>query len=143
MNTDLLKKIEQPFLKSAPDFEVGDTVSLNTVVREGNKKRIQVFKGVVIAIRGSGLRKMFTVRKIAVGGIGVEKIFPVHSPNVEKIEVVRKGNVRRSKLYYLRSRVGKRALKVREGELIVPEEVIEENAPAEAEKPAEAEAKPE
>lgn len=112
MSEDLIRsKIESKYIVKRPEFSVGDTVSVSTIVREKNKKRIQVFKGIVIAIKGSGLSKTFTVRKIS-AGIGVEKIFPLNSPNISKIEVVKKGAVRKSKLYYMRKRIGKKALKV-------------------------------
>jgi large subunit ribosomal protein L19 len=91
-----------------PEFGPGDTVAVHTKVREGDKERIQVFEGVVIKRRGGGVNDMFTVRKIS-NGIGVERIFPVHSPNVEKIERLRAGRVRRAKLYYLRELRGKAA----------------------------------
>jgi len=116
MNTDLLAKIEKPYLKTIAKFDVGDTVEVYYIVREGEKSRIQVFKGIVISIKGSGTRKMFMVRKISYG-IGVEKIFPLYSPNIEKVVIVKRGDVRRSKLYYMRKRIGKRAMKVDEGEV--------------------------
>ncbi|MFA5536093.1 MAG: 50S ribosomal protein L19 [Bacillota bacterium] len=91
-----------------PEFRPGDTVRVHVKVVEGTRERIQVFEGVVIRRRGSGLQETFTVRRMSYG-VGVERIFPVHSPRVDKIEVVRKGKVRRAKLYYLRDRVGKAA----------------------------------
>ncbi len=91
-----------------PDFRPGDTVAVHVKVIEGEKERIQVFKGVVISKKGSGVNATFTVRKIS-NGIGVERIFPLHSPRIEKIEVIRLGKVRRAKLYYLRGRQGKAA----------------------------------
>jgi len=91
-----------------PEFDAGDTVAVHVKVREGDKERIQVFQGVVIARRGAGMNATFTVRKVS-NGIGVERIFPLHSPNVAKIDVVRRGKVRRAKLYYLRQRSGKAA----------------------------------
>lgn len=113
---DLLQKVSQSSLRSKPigDFKVGDTVNVHTKIKEGDKERIQIFNGTVIArANGHGdINDSFTVRRI-VAGEGVERIFPVHSPRVEKVEVVRHGQVRRSKLYYLRNRVGK-ATKVRE-----------------------------
>lgn len=104
-----LQSVEDPFLKTdVPDFRAGDTVRVHVRVVEGDKERIQVFQGIVIARRGGGTRETFTVRKIS-SSIGVERIFPVHSPIVDKIEVVRRGKVRRAKLYYLRGRRGKAA----------------------------------
>lgn len=134
MNTELLVKVEQQHLRKVPEISVGDQVEVHTIVREKNRQRIQVFKGLIIAIKGSGVRKTFTVRKIS-AGIGVEKIFPLHSPNIKKIVVTRKGNVSRSKLYYLRQRIGKKALKVKVSEDAVledfyaqPEEEVAEEA---------------
>ena len=98
--------------KAAPDVTVGDTVRVHLRVKEGNRERIQVFEGTVIAKKHGGINETFTVRRISYG-IGVEKVFPVHSPAIEKIELVRHGKVRRAKLYYLRDRVGK-AAKVKE-----------------------------
>lgn len=113
-----IKEVEQQYLKSdIPAFNVGDTIEIETIIREGDKQRIQKFKGLVIAIDGSGISKMVTLRKISYG-IGVEKKLPLHSTNVGKIKVLKTGNVRRSKLYYLRDRVGKMALKVRAGQPI-------------------------
>ncbi|MFU8841546.1 MAG: 50S ribosomal protein L19 [Nitriliruptoraceae bacterium] len=101
--------VEQSRLRDdLPDFRPGDTVKVNVRVVEGTRSRIQVFEGVVIARRGGGLRESFTVRKISFG-VGVERTFPVHSPVIESIDVVRRGKVRRAKLYYLRDRVGKSA----------------------------------
>lgn len=112
MNTDRLKKVEQKQLKDRPEFSVGDQISVYNLIREGEKSRTQVYTGVVLAIKGRGLSRTFTVRKIS-DGVGVEKIFPLHSPNVEKIEVKRRGRTRRSKLYYMRDRQGKAAMKVK------------------------------
>ena len=95
-----------------PQFEIGDTIVVHNKIKEGNRERIQLFDGVVIAKKGGGIAETFTVRKIAYG-IGVEKIFPLHSPNVVKVDVTRRGKVRRAKLYYVRERVGKQA-KVKE-----------------------------
>jgi large subunit ribosomal protein L19 len=107
--SDVLMEVERPSLKSdVPAFSPGDSVRVHVKVREGEKERIQVYAGVVIARRGGGVRETFTVRKIS-GGIGVERIFPLHSPIIDRIEVERKGAVRRAKLYYLRARKGKAA----------------------------------
>ena len=95
-----------------PEFAVGDTVKVSVKVREGDRERIQIFEGIVIKRRGSGIQETYTVRRIS-HGIGVERVFPLHSPLVDKIEVSRRGRVRRSKLYYLRDRVG-RAARVKE-----------------------------
>ncbi|MBR6013867.1 MAG: 50S ribosomal protein L19 [Selenomonadaceae bacterium] len=94
--------------KDIPEFAPGDTVKVHAKIVEGTRERIQVFEGVVIARQGSGVREMFTVRRISYG-VGVERMFPVHSPRVDKIEVVRRGKVRRAKLYYLRKLTGKAA----------------------------------
>lgn len=111
--TEIIKNIEQEQLKSDVDsFNVGDTVKVYGKIKEGNRERIQVFEGIVLKRQGGSNRETFTVRKFS-NGIGVEKTWPLHSPNVEKIEVVRRGKVRRAKLNYLRGRVGKRA-KVKE-----------------------------
>src|SRR5512140_801940 len=116
MNQALLDKIEsEQYRKDATDFGVGDTVRVHTKVVEGDKERIQVFTGVVIGRRGHGLNEMFTVRRISYGE-GVERVFPLHSPRVEKVEVERKGSVRRAKLTYLRKRLGKGATLVKEKE---------------------------
>ena len=107
--TDTLLEVEKPIVKSGiPDFAPGDSVRVHVRVREGEKERIQVFAGVVIARRGGGARETFAVRKIS-SGIGVERIFPLHSPVIDRIEVERRGSVRRAKLYYLRERKGKAA----------------------------------
>ena len=111
--TEIIKSIEQEQLKPEVDkFRVGDTVRVYGKIKEGNRERIQVFEGIVLKRQGGSNRETFTVRKFS-NGIGVEKTWPLHSPNVEKIEVVRHGKVRRAKLNYLRGRVGKRA-KVKE-----------------------------
>ena len=110
---EIIKNIEAAQLKAeAPAFNVGDTVKVYGKIKEGNRERIQVFEGTVLKRQGGGVRETFTVRKFS-NGVGVEKTWPVHSPNVEKVEVVRKGKVRRAKLNYLRGRVGKKA-KVKE-----------------------------
>jgi large subunit ribosomal protein L19 len=116
MNQALLDKIEsEQFRKETPNFSVGDSVRVHTKVVEGDKERIQVFSGVVIGRRGHGLNEMFTVRRISYGE-GVERVFPIHSPRVDKVEVERKGSVRRAKLTYLRKRLGKGATLVKERE---------------------------
>lgn len=111
--SDVIREIEAAQVKAeVADFNVGDTVKVYGKIKEGNRERIQVFEGTVIKRQGGSSRETFTVRK-ASNGIGVEKTWPLHSPNVEKIEVVRRGKVRRAKLFYLRDRVGKKA-KVKE-----------------------------
>ena len=106
---DLIENIEKDYLKQdLPDFNSGDTVKVNVKVSEGNRERIQTFEGEIIAVNNTGINKTITVRKLSFG-VGVERIFPVHAPIIDSIEVVRKGKVRRSKLYYLRDRVGKSA----------------------------------
>lgn len=106
---DVLRQIESKQLRDdLPEFQPGDTIRIHVRVVEGDKQRIQIFQGVVIARKGAGLKETITVRKVS-GGIGVERIFPVHSPNLAKIEVTRRGRVRRAKLYYLRGKSGKEA----------------------------------
>jgi large subunit ribosomal protein L19 len=113
MKNRLLTLVEETGLKKdIPDFTVGDTVDVHQRILEGQKERVQIFNGVVISRRGEGMSSMFTVRRI-VQGEGVERVFPLHSPKIAKIEVKRTGRVRRSKLYYLRDRVGK-ATRLRE-----------------------------
>ena len=110
---DIIREIEAEQLKeNLGDFHVGDTVKVYGKIKEGNRERIQVFEGTVLKIQGGGNRTTFTVRKVS-NGVGVEKTWPMQSPNVEKVEVVRRGKVRRAKLNYLRDRVGKKA-KVKE-----------------------------
>ena len=110
---DIIKNIESAQLKAeVPEFRVGDTVRVHALIKEGNRERIQIFEGTVLKRQGGGSRETFTVRKTS-NGIGVEKTWPVHSPHVERVEVVRRGKVRRAKLNYLRQRVGK-AAKVKE-----------------------------
>lgn len=110
---DIIKSIEAEQLKeNVPVFHVGDTVKVYGKIKEGNRERIQIFEGTVLKKQGGSTRATFTVRKFS-NGVGVEKTWPPHSPNVEKVEVVRRGKVRRAKLYYLRDRVGK-AAKVKE-----------------------------
>ena len=106
---DLIKSITQEYEKTdIPEFSVGDTVRVSIKVKEGNKERIQVFEGFVLKRQNGGISESFTVRKIS-SGVGVEKTFPLHSPRIEKIELVRKGDVRRAKLNYMRQRTGKAA----------------------------------
>ena len=106
---DALKLIAQSSMKAeVPAFEVGDTVKVHVLIKEGDRERIQVFEGTVIAKKHGGVAETFTVRRVA-HGCGVERVFPLHSPHVDKVEVIRQGRVRRAKLYYLRDRVGKAA----------------------------------
>lgn len=128
MDTNILKKIEEGQLQKRPDVKVGDTVKLYIKIKEGNKERIQMFQGVVIAMKGKGAETTVTVRKISYGN-GVEKVMPLYSPVLDKMEIVKRGTVRRSKLYFLRGRIGRRALKISNikdvfmtDEVIVPEE---------------------
>ena len=140
MNQALLDKIEsEQYRKNALDFAVGDSVKVHTKVVEGDKERIQIFSGVVIGRRGHGMNATFTVRRISYGE-GVERIFPIHSPRVDKVEVERKGSVRRAKLTYLRKRLGKGATLVREKEGRTTEAASPAPA-AKAAAPAEAAAK--
>ena len=128
---DIIKSIEHEQLKNKiPDLRVGDTVKVHARVKEGNRERIQVFEGIIIKKQGGGVNETFTVRKISYG-VGVEKTFLVHSPNVEKVEVTRVGKARRAKLYYLRDRVGKAAktkekigARIETKEIVVKEEVV-------------------
>lgn len=116
MSQQILEKIEgTQFRSNELKFNVGDTVRVHTKVVEGDKERIQVFAGIVIGRRGRGLNETFTVRRISYGE-GVERIFPVHSPRIDKVEVEREGKVRRAKLTYLRGRIGKKAMMVKEKE---------------------------
>ena len=110
---DALKLIAQESMKSElPQFNIGDTIRVGVNIREGEKERVQNFEGTVIAKKGSGISATFTLRRVAYG-VGVERVFPMHSPNVKDVKVIRRGKVRRAKLYYLRNRVGK-AAKVKE-----------------------------
>ena len=126
---DIIKSIEHEQLKNKiPELKVGNTVKVHVRIKEGNKERIQVFEGIIIKVQGGGLNQTFTVRKTSYG-VGVEKTFLIHSPLVEKVELVRVGKARRAKLYYLRDRVGK-AAKTKD---LVEEPVAEETtAPEEA-----------
>lgn len=110
---DIIRNIEAAQLKAeVPEFRVGDTVRVHAMIKEGNRERIQIFEGTVLKRQGGSTRETFTVRKSS-NGVGVEKTWPLHSPNVERVEVVRRGKVRRAKLNYLRGRIGK-AAKVKE-----------------------------
>lgn len=109
MKVDLIKTLDAQNVKSEmPVIRIGDTVRVHIKIKEGSKERIQIFEGTVIAKKHGGVNETFTVRRISYG-VGVEKVFPIHAPTIEKIETVRKGKVRRAKLYYLRDRVGKAA----------------------------------
>ena len=119
----VIDSLERQQLRRVPDFQAGDRVRVHFQVVEGNRRRTQVFEGVVIKRQGEGVRETFTVRKNSFG-VGVERTFPVHSPKIERIEVAARGDVRRAKLYYLRGRVGKRA-RVRERRYVGPEAAIE------------------
>src|SRR4051812_41295161 len=121
--SSVIESLERAQLRRVPRFQAGDRVRVHFQVIEGQRRRTQVFEGVVIKRQGHGVRETFTVRKQSFG-VGVERTFPVHSPKIEKIEVAARGDVRRAKLYYLRDRVGKRA-RVRERRYIGPEEVVE------------------
>ena len=129
---DIIKSIEHEQLKSKiPDLKVGNTVRVHVRIKEGNKERIQVFEGIIIKVQGAGVNKTFTVRKISYG-VGVEKTFLIHSPLVEKVEVVRVGKARRAKLFYLRDRIGKAAktkeqlgARIENKEIVVKGEEIE------------------
>src|SRR4051794_41066968 len=119
----IIETLERSQLRRVPKFQAGDRLRVHFQVIEGNRRRTQVFEGVVIKRQGEGVRETFTVRKTSFG-VGVERTFPVHSPKIEKIEVAARGDVRRAKLYYLRGRVGK-AARVRERRYVGPEEVVE------------------
>jgi large subunit ribosomal protein L19 len=131
--SSVIEKIERAQLRRVPSFSPGDRVKVHFQVIEGTRSRVQVFEGVVIKRQGHGARETFTVRKQSFG-VGVERMFPVHSPKIERIELAARGDVRRAKLYYLRERVGKRA-RVRERRYTGPEDVVEPgllHAPEEA-----------
>jgi large subunit ribosomal protein L19 len=121
--SSVIETIERAQLRRVPNFSPGDRVKVHFQVIEGTRRRVQVFEGVVIKRQGHGIRETFTVRKQSFG-VGVERMFPVHSPKIERIELASRGDVRRAKLYYLRDRVGKRA-RVRERRYIGPEEIVE------------------
>tara|TARA_B110000037_G_C16997407_1_gene455659 strand:- start:419 stop:787 length:369 start_codon:yes stop_codon:yes gene_type:complete len=117
MNQDLIKELTQDYVKTdVPPFKVGDGVKVHTRVVEGGKERIQIFAGIVIARKGSGVHECFTVRRISYGE-GVEKVFPVHSPLVAKVEIEKESKVMRARMYYLRDLVGKKAMQVKEKRL--------------------------
>jgi large subunit ribosomal protein L19 len=119
---ELIQSVERRQLRQVPQFRVGDRVRVHFQVIEGNRRRTQVFEGVVLKVQGKGARRTFTVRKLSFG-VGVERTFPVHSPKIERIEVAARGEVRRAKLYYLRGRIGRRA-RVRESRDFRPEDVL-------------------
>ncbi len=135
MEMDIIKSIEHEQLKNKiPELKVGNTVKVHVRIKEGNKERIQVFEGIIIKVQGGGVNKTFTVRKISYG-VGVEKTFLVHSPLVEKVELVRVGKARRARLFYLRDRVGKAAktkeqvgARIEDREITVKEDLVEEPA---------------
>lgn len=144
---DIIKSIEHEQLKSKiPDLKIGNTVKVHVKIKEGNKERIQVFEGIIIKVQGSGVNKTFTVRKISYG-VGVEKTFLIHSPLVEKVELVRVGRARRAKLFYLRDRIGKAAktkevagARIEDKEITIkgeeaPEEVVAETVEVVTETP--------
>ena len=142
---DIIKSIEHEQLKNKiPELKVGNTVKVHVRIKEGNKERIQVFEGIIIKVQGGGVNQTFTVRKISYG-VGVEKTFLVHSPLVEKVELVRVGKARRAKLFYLRDRVGKAAktkedigARIEDKEIVVKEDLIEESVAEEVAAPEEA-----
>ena len=140
---DIIKSIEHEQLKNkVPELKVGNTVKVHVKIKEGNKERIQVFEGIIIKVQGAGVNQTFTVRKTSYG-VGVEKTFLVHSPLVEKVELVRVGKARRARLFYLRDRVGKAAktkeqvgARIENREIVIKEDLVEEpvvEAPVEAE----------
>jgi large subunit ribosomal protein L19 len=129
--SSVIENLERAQLRRVPQFAAGDRVRVHFQVIEGSRRRVQVFEGVVIKRQGHGVRETFTVRKNSFG-IGVERMFPLHSPKIERIEIAARGDVRRAKLYYLRDRVGKRA-RVRERRYIGPEETVEPGLLAEQE----------
>ncbi len=130
---DIIKSIEHEQLKNKiPELKVGNTVRVHVRIKEGNKERIQVFEGIIIKVQGGGVNQTFTVRKISYG-VGVEKTFLVHSPLVEKVELVRVGKARRARLFYLRDRVGKAAktkeqigARIENREIVIKEDIVEE-----------------
>ena len=141
---DIIKSIEHEQLKNKiPELKVGNTVRVHVRIKEGNKERIQVFEGIIIKVQGGGVNKTFTVRKISYG-VGVEKTFLVHSPLVEKVELVRVGKARRAKLFYLRDRVGKAAktreqvgARIEDKEIVLKEDLVDEPVAETTETPVE------
>lgn len=126
----VIEEIEKGQMKkNPPNFKVGDTVKVFSKIVEGGKERVQGFEGIVIKRSGGGVRENFTVRKL-VQGIGVERTFPVHSPKVERVELLRSGKVRRAKLYYMRKRIGSQATRIEEAETAAAPEGTTESAPA-------------
>lgn len=125
MNTNILSKVEKPYLKKTPELRPGDTVRVHQKIKEGNKERIQIFEGVVLKVKGSGIRSTFLVRKISFG-VGVEKSFPLHSPNIAKIEIKKRAKVRRAYLTYLRDLQGKSARLKEKGFDALAVNVVEE-----------------
>ena len=139
---DIIKSIEHEQLKNKiPELKVGNTVKVHVRIKEGNKERIQIFEGVIIKVQGGGVNQTFTVRKISYG-VGVEKTFLVHSPLVEKVELVRVGKARRARLFYLRDRVGKAAktkeqvgARIEDKEIVIKEDIVEEPVESKEEAP--------
>jgi len=132
MDQKILDTIEGDDKAKRPEIKIGDTVKLHMKIAEGEKERVQIFEGIVIALKGKGLDKTITVRKLSYG-IGVERVVPLGSPTLEKLEVIKRGKVRRSKLYYMRERIGRLAMKIRGSEQVYftdedvkPDEVVEE-----------------
>jgi len=112
MSDAIIRNVTAKQIKELPEFGPGDTVKVHVKIQEGDKTRIQVYQGIVISRKGGGITEMVTIRKIS-SGIGVERVFPVHSPNIDRFELIKRGKVRRAKLYYLREKIGK-AAKVKE-----------------------------
>lgn len=125
MDNKIKNLIEKKLLKKRPEVKVGDTVKLHIRIKEGSKERVQVFEGIVLALSGKGVDQTITVRKISYG-VGVEKIMPLHSPSIDKIEVIKRGRVRKSKIYYMRGRIGKKALKVGDVQDVYMTDEVEE-----------------
>lgn len=139
MNQQILQHVQKKFLKTTPEIKPGYTIRVHQKIKEGEKERVQIFEGLVIKVQGSGLAKTVTVRKV-VSGVGVEKIFPIHSDNITKIEVKKIGKVRRAKLYYMRERSGKSArLKEQHVNISTDSEALHKDEPV-AEEPAQEDA---